>query len=70
MSVCQRPQRSVEELRADLSYVLTGMLHQRELKACVKAVRMEPELVKDKSLHHAQPFRQRSQTIVLGSAPN
>ena len=29
-------QRSVEELRADLSYVLTGMLHQRELEACVK----------------------------------
>jgi hypothetical protein len=32
-------QRSVEELRADLSHVLTGMLHQRELEACVKAVR-------------------------------
>ena len=31
-------QRSVEELRADLSHVLTGMLHQRELEACVKAV--------------------------------
>lgn len=28
-------QRSVEELRADLSHVLTGMLHQRELEACV-----------------------------------
>ena len=26
---------AVEELRADLSYVLTGMLHQRELEACV-----------------------------------
>lgn len=34
-------QRSVEELRADLSHVLTGMLHQRELEACVKAVRNE-----------------------------
>jgi hypothetical protein len=32
-------QRSVEDLRADLSHVLTGMLHQRELEACVKAVR-------------------------------
>ncbi len=31
-------QRSVEELRADLSHVLTGMLHQRELEACLKAV--------------------------------
>ncbi len=30
-------QRSVEELRADLSHVLTGMLHQRELETCVKA---------------------------------
>lgn len=31
--------QSVEDLRADLSHVLTGMLHQRELEACVKAVR-------------------------------
>ena len=36
-------QRSVEELRADLSHVLTGLLHQRELEACVKAVGKEPE---------------------------
>ncbi|HEV7674073.1 MAG TPA: hypothetical protein VGQ12_06035 [Candidatus Angelobacter sp.] len=36
-------QRTVEDLRADLSHVLTGMLHQRELEACVKAVRTEPE---------------------------
>ena len=36
-------QRSVEDLRADLSHVLTGMLHQRELEACVKAVPREPE---------------------------
>jgi hypothetical protein len=28
-------QRTVEELRADLSYVLTGLLHRRELEACV-----------------------------------
>lgn len=28
-------QRSVEDLRADLSHVRTGMLHQRELEACV-----------------------------------
>lgn len=31
--------QSIEDLRADLSHVLTGMLHQRELEACVKAVR-------------------------------
>lgn len=36
-------QRSVEELRADLSHVLTGMLHQRELETCVKAAKIEPE---------------------------
>ena len=36
-------QRSVEELRADLSHVLTGMLHQRELEACVKAARIQGE---------------------------
>jgi hypothetical protein len=36
-------QRSVEELRADLSHVLTGMLHQRELEACVKAVNRSEE---------------------------
>jgi hypothetical protein len=35
--------RSVEELRADLSHVLTGMLHQRELEACVKAVGVQSE---------------------------
>ena len=27
--------RAVEELRSDLSYVLTGMLHRRELEASV-----------------------------------
>jgi truncated hemoglobin YjbI len=36
-------QRSVEELRADLSHVLTGMLHQKELEVCVKAVRTQPQ---------------------------
>jgi hypothetical protein len=36
-------QRGVEELRADLSHVLTGMLHQRELEACVKAVNRSEE---------------------------
>jgi hypothetical protein len=30
--------QTVEDLRADLSHVLTGMLHQRELDACVKVV--------------------------------
>jgi hypothetical protein len=35
-------QRSVEELRADLSHVLTGMLHRRELEACVKGARIQP----------------------------
>lgn len=27
--------RALEDLRADLSHVLTGMLHHRELEACV-----------------------------------
>jgi hypothetical protein len=36
-------QRSVEDLRADLSHVLTGLLHQRELEACVKAVRIQTQ---------------------------
>jgi hypothetical protein len=36
-------QRTVEDLRADLSHVLTGLLHQRELEACVATVRVEPE---------------------------
>jgi hypothetical protein len=31
-------QRIVEDLRADLSHVVTGLLHQRELEACVAAV--------------------------------
>lgn len=34
---------AVEDLRADLSHVLTGMMHQRELEACVAAARTKPE---------------------------
>ncbi|HET8891150.1 MAG TPA: hypothetical protein VFQ41_19765 [Candidatus Angelobacter sp.] len=36
-------QRSVEDLRADLSHVLTGMLHRRELEACVGSARKQIE---------------------------
>jgi truncated hemoglobin YjbI len=36
-------QRTVEELRADLSHVLTGMLHQRELEASVASTRKKIE---------------------------
>ena len=36
-------QRSVEDLRADLSHVLTGTLHQRELEACVGSTRKQIE---------------------------
>lgn len=35
--------RAVEELRADLSHVLTGMMHQRELEACVAATKIQPK---------------------------
>jgi|GEM_PF-6633600 hypothetical protein len=35
--------RAVEDLRADLSHVLTGMLHQRELEACVAAAQVRRE---------------------------
>jgi hypothetical protein len=38
--VAQRIQ-DVEDLRADLSHVVTGMLHRRELEACVRLVRKE-----------------------------
>jgi hypothetical protein len=31
----EKRSRAVEELRSDLSYVLTGMLHRRELEASV-----------------------------------
>jgi hypothetical protein len=40
-------QKTVEDLRADLSHVLTGMLHQRELEACVTLTRKQIE-VEDK----------------------
>jgi hypothetical protein len=43
-------QRTVEDLRADLSHVLTGLLHQRELEACVAAVRVEAEPAKGDKL--------------------
>lgn len=36
-------QKAVEDLRADLSHVLTGMLHQRELEACVTLTRKQIE---------------------------
>lgn len=36
-------QRTVEELRADLTHVLTGMLHQRELEATVASTRKQIE---------------------------
>lgn len=32
-------QRTIEDLRSDLCHVLTGLLHQKELEACVSAVR-------------------------------
>ncbi len=35
--------RTVEGLRADLSHVLTGMLHQKELEACVTLTRKQIE---------------------------
>jgi len=35
--------RALEELRADLSHVLTGLLHQRELEACVGVVQKQIE---------------------------
>jgi hypothetical protein len=34
---------ALEDIRADLSHILTGLLHQRELEACVAAVRIQPE---------------------------
>jgi truncated hemoglobin YjbI len=36
-------QKTVEDLRADLSHVLTGMLHQKELEACVSLTRKQIE---------------------------
>jgi hypothetical protein len=35
--------RTIEDLRADLSHILTGRLHQRELGACVASVRIRKE---------------------------
>jgi hypothetical protein len=42
-------QHTVEDLRADLSHVVTGMLHQRELEACVKAVRKPAEAEEERN---------------------
>jgi hypothetical protein len=36
-------QKAVEDLRADLSHVLTGILHQKELEACVSLTRKQIE---------------------------
>jgi truncated hemoglobin YjbI len=36
-------QQTVEDLRADLSHVLTGMLHQKELEASVALTRKQIE---------------------------
>lgn len=35
---------ALEELRADLSYTFSGLLHRRELETCVRAVRTEKGL--------------------------
>ena len=35
--------RTVEDLRADLSHVLTGMLHQKELEATMASTRRQIE---------------------------
>lgn len=34
--------RALEELRSHLSHVLTGLLHQKELEACVRAAQERP----------------------------
>jgi len=39
----RRRTRAVEDLRADLSHVLAGMLHLKELEACVPGVLPKPE---------------------------
>lgn len=36
-------QKTVEDLRADLTHVLTGMLHQKELEASVALTRRQIE---------------------------
>lgn len=48
-------QRSVEELRADLSHALTGMLHQRELEACVKAPKPEARTLRQSGKELTEP---------------
>lgn len=49
-------QRTIEELRADLSHVLTGMLHQRELESCVGLTRKRIE----SESKNGQPNEERS----------
>jgi hypothetical protein len=39
----RRRTRAVEDLRADLSHVLAGMLHLKELEACVPGIFSKPE---------------------------
>jgi hypothetical protein len=34
-------QRTIEDLRSDLSFVVTGLIRQRELEACVAPVRTQ-----------------------------
>jgi hypothetical protein len=40
--------RNVEDLRADLSHVLTGLLHRKELDACISSARKDIELERGK----------------------
>ena len=40
--------QSIEDLRSDLSYVLTGMLHRRELELCVGLAQIRIEEDKTK----------------------
>ena len=38
-----RRKHALEEMRSDLSHVITGLLHQRELEACVSATQKRVE---------------------------
>jgi hypothetical protein len=38
-----RRKHTLEDLRADLSHVLTGLLHHRELEACVSMAQKQVE---------------------------
>ena len=37
-------QRTIEDLRSDLSFVVTGLIRQRELEACVAPVRKQKDV--------------------------